>query len=96
MNLPLNVIAGLSAGFLRELAKDREAIWSFSPLFDLSIYRWIRRTIAKSFIDWQTSFFFMILGLQFLRLETAGFFRTTPRRSIPTTGWCAAPSTSPP
>jgi two-component system LytT family sensor kinase len=62
-------VAGLSAGFLRELAKDREAIWSFSPLFDLSIYRWIRRTIAKSFIDWQTSFFLMILGLQFLRLH---------------------------
>jgi len=70
MNLPLNVAAGLSAGFLRELAKDREAIWSFSPLFDLSIYRWIRRSIAKAFIDWQTSFFFMILGLQFVRLET--------------------------
>jgi two-component system LytT family sensor kinase len=59
---------------LRELAKDREVIWSFSPLFDLSIYRWIRRTIAKSFIDWQTSFFFMILGLQFLRLQTREVF----------------------
>jgi len=74
MNLPLNVIAGLSAGFLRELAKDREVIWSFSPLFDLSLYRWLRRSIAKSFIDWQTSFFFVILGLQFLRLETRRFF----------------------
>jgi two-component system LytT family sensor kinase len=74
MNLPLNVIAGLSAGFLRGLAKDREAIWSFSPIFDLSIYRWIRRTIAKSFIDWQTSFFFMILVLELLRFETQAFF----------------------
>jgi two-component system LytT family sensor kinase len=74
LNLPLNVVAGLSAGFLRELAKDREAIWSFSPLFDLSIYRWIRRTIAKAFIDWQTSFFLVILALQFLRLETKEFF----------------------
>jgi two-component system LytT family sensor kinase len=74
MNLPLNVIAGLSAGFLRGLAKDREAIWSFSPLFDLSVYRWFRRTIAKSFIDWQTSFFFVILGLEFLRLETHKIF----------------------
>ena len=73
-NLPLNVGAGLLAGFLRKLAADREAIWSFSPLFDLSIYRWIRRTIAKSFIDWQTSFFFMLLGLQFLRHETKEFF----------------------
>jgi two-component system, LytTR family, sensor kinase len=75
-NLPLNVGAGLLAGFLRKLAQDREAIWSFSPLFDLSIYRWIRRTIAKSFIDWQTSFFFMLLGLQFLRHETKEFFPT--------------------
>ncbi len=74
MNLPLNVVAGLSAGFLRELATDREAIWSFSPLFDLSIYRWFRRTIAKSFIDWQTSFFCMILGLEFLRLQTKALF----------------------
>ena len=65
-NLPLNVLAGLSAGWMRHLATDREAIWSFSPLFDLSIYRWVRRTIAKSFIDWQTSFFVLILGLEFL------------------------------
>ncbi|HYE26463.1 MAG TPA: histidine kinase [Clostridia bacterium] len=75
-NLPLNVGAGLVAGFLRELAKDREAIWSFSPLFDLSIYRWIRRTIAKSFIDWQTTFFFTMLGLQFLRLQMLDLFPT--------------------
>jgi two-component system LytT family sensor kinase len=40
----------------------------------LSIYRWIRRSIAKSFIDWQTSFFFVILALQFLRLETKEWF----------------------
>ena len=73
-NLPLNILAGLTAGFLRNLAQDREAIWSFSPLFDLSIYRWIRRTIAKSFIDWQTSFFVMVLGLEFLRHETKEFF----------------------
>jgi two-component system LytT family sensor kinase len=74
MNLPLNVIAGLSAGFLRDLTKDREVIWSFSPFLDLSIYRWMRRTIAKSFIDWQSSFFCVILGLEFLRLETRELF----------------------
>jgi len=73
-NLPLNVGAGLAAGFLRKLAQDREAIWSFSPLFDLSIYRWIRRTIAKSFIDWQTSFFVILLGLQFARHEMKEVF----------------------
>ena len=59
------------------LRRDREAIWSFSPLFDLSIYHWIRRSIRKSFIDWQTSFFFLILGLEFVRIQ---LHRAFPRR----------------
>ena len=77
LTLPMNVLAGLLAGLLRHIAGDREAIWSFSPLFDLSIYHWIRRSIRKSFIDWQTSFFFLILGLEFLRIH---LYRAFPRR----------------
>jgi two-component system, LytTR family, sensor kinase len=77
LTLPMNVVAGLLAGLLRHIAGDREAIWSFSPLFDLSIYHWIRRSIRKSFIDWQTSFFFLILGLEFVRIH---LYRTLPRR----------------
>jgi two-component system, LytTR family, sensor kinase len=77
LTLPMNVVAGLLAGLLRHLAGDREAIWSFSPLFDLSIYHWIRRSIRKSFIDWQTSFFFLILGLEFVRIQ---LHRAFPRR----------------
>jgi two-component system LytT family sensor kinase len=38
-------------------------------LFDLSIYHWIRRSIRKSFIDWQTSFFFLILALEFVHIQ---------------------------
>jgi two-component system LytT family sensor kinase len=71
-NIPVNIVAGLVAGVLRNLAKDREAIWSFSPLFDLSVYRWVRRTIAKSFIDWQTTFFFTLLSLEFFKQEIEG------------------------
>jgi len=77
LTLPMNVLAGLLAGLLRHIAGDREAIWSFSPLFDLSIYHWIRRSIRKSFIDWQTSFFFLILGLEFVRIQ---LYRAFPRR----------------
>jgi len=73
-NLPINVLAGLLAGWMRRVATDKEAIWSFSPLFDLSIYRWIRRTIAKSFIDWQTSFFVLILSLEFLLQQAKQMF----------------------
>src|SRR5579862_145759 len=43
LSLPLNVLAGVLAGLLRHLSSEREAIWSFSPLFDLSIYHWVRR-----------------------------------------------------
>ena len=75
--LPVYVLAGALAGLLRHLAPEREAIWSFSPLFDLSIYHWIRRSIGKSFIDWQTSFFFVILFLEFLRIHLHRMF---PRR----------------
>jgi len=77
LTLPMNVFAGLLAGVLRHVASDREAIWSFSPLFDLSIYHWIRRSIRKSFIDWQTSFFFLILALEFVRIQ---LHRAFPRR----------------
>jgi two-component system, LytTR family, sensor kinase len=77
LTLPMNIVAGLLAGLLRHVAGDREAIWSFSPLFDLSIYHWIRRSIRKSFIDWQTSFFFLILGLEFVRIQ---LHRAFPRR----------------
>ncbi len=77
LTLPMYVLAGALAGVLRHLGPDREAIWSFSPLFDLSIYHWIRRSIRKSFIDWQTSFFFLILGLEFIRIQ---LHRAFPRR----------------
>jgi two-component system LytT family sensor kinase len=75
--LPLNVLAGVLAGLLRHLAPDREAIWSFSPLFDLSIYHWIRRSIRRSLIDWQTSFFVLILVLEFVHIQLHRLF---PRR----------------
>ena len=75
--LPVNVLAGVLAGLLRHIASDREAIWSFSPLFDLNIYHWIRRSIRKSLIDWQTSFFFLILFLEFIRIQA---HRAFPRR----------------
>ena len=77
LSLPLNVLAGVLAGLLRHLSSEREAIWSFSPLFDLSIYHWVRRTIRRSFIDWQTSFFVLIIALEFVRIQ---LHRIWPRR----------------
>ncbi|HZD31070.1 MAG TPA: histidine kinase, partial [Candidatus Angelobacter sp.] len=72
--LPMNLLAGFLAGLLRHLASEREAVWSFSPLFDLSIYHWARRSIRKSLIDWQTSFFLLILALEFMRIQLHRMF----------------------
>lgn len=77
LTLPFNVLVGITAGLLRHIAREREVIWSFSPLFDLSIYRWIRRSIEKTLIDWQTSFFVVILGLTLARMQ---LHRLLPKR----------------
>src|SRR5438093_699733 len=67
--LPFNLAVGLIAGVLRDVATDREEIWSFSPFIDLSIYRWIRKMLRHPQIDWQTSFFWVIVLLQMARVE---------------------------
>jgi len=69
LNLPFCVFAGVVAGKMRDLTKDREDIWSFSPGIDLSIYRWIRRNLPRPKVDWQIALFFLILALRFLKLE---------------------------
>jgi len=66
--LPLNVGAGLAAGWLRTLARDHEDVWSFSPFIDLSIYRWFRRNVRRPRMEWQTTFFALILGLQYVHV----------------------------
>src|SRR5712691_5316610 len=72
--LPFNVLCGFVAGQLRNFAPNREDIWSFSPGVDLSIYRWIRRNLPKPHpFEWQTMFFFTIVGLRFVQTELSRF-----------------------
>ncbi|HMK29109.1 MAG TPA: histidine kinase, partial [Terriglobales bacterium] len=77
--LPFEVFCGLAAGQLRDLADDKESVWSFSPFIDLSIYRWIRRNLPKPRFDWQITFFAIIVGLRFLQSE---LFRVSPGASF--------------
>ena len=66
--LPFNVTAAFVAGVLRS-ATTQEEIWSFSPFFDLSIYRWARKVLRHPQIDWQMSFTLVILAFQFARIQ---------------------------
>lgn len=75
LNLPFCVLAGFVGGILRNFAApDYEVVWTFSPFFDLSIYRWIRKALKQVRLDWQISFFGVILALTFLRIELGRMF----------------------
>jgi two-component system, LytTR family, sensor kinase len=72
--LPFNVLCGFVAGQLRDLAPDKEDIWSFSPFIDLSIYRWIRRNLPRPrLFDWQIMFFLTIVALRLVHTELSHF-----------------------
>jgi two-component system LytT family sensor kinase len=44
--LPFNLVTALIFGAYGQLA-GKEAVWSFSPFIDLSIYRWFRRNLKR-------------------------------------------------
>lgn len=67
--LPFSLAVALIAGVLRDFAADKEEVWSFSPFFELNIYRWFKKMIRHPQIDWQISFFMVIVLLKFAEIE---------------------------
>ncbi len=65
LSLPVNVAVGVLFGTFRRFA-DAEAIWSFSPLIDLSIYRWVRRTLRRPNLDRQIALLVLLTAAQLL------------------------------
>jgi two-component system LytT family sensor kinase len=61
--LPFNVALGLAAGLLGRFVETEE-IWSFTPLVDLSIYRWVRRNLHQPRMDRQILLLFLIGGFE--------------------------------
>ena len=76
LSLPVNLIVGLVAGIFGSVV-DEEDVWSFSPLIDLSIYRWVRRNLRRPHLDRQILLLLLISGMQFLTSELS---RVRPRR----------------
>ena len=66
LTLPFNVALGMVAGFLGRFVQIEE-IWSFSPLVDLSLYRWIRRNLRQPRIDRQILMLFLIVAMEICR-----------------------------
>ncbi len=74
--LPFNAALGLAAGTLGRFVETEE-IWSFSPLIDLSLYRWVRRNLRQPRVDRQILMLFLIAAMEILREWVA---RLDPKR----------------
>ncbi|HEX9200044.1 MAG TPA: histidine kinase [Acidobacteriaceae bacterium] len=60
VNLAVAAIASACGRFV-----DREDVWSFSPMIDLSLYRWVTRNLHKPQLDRQILLLVLIAVMQF-------------------------------
>ena len=74
--LPVNVGVGVLFGAFRRFA-DEEMIWSFSPLIDLSLYRWVTRTLRRPNLDRQIA---LLVLLTLTQLAASLLARWEPGR----------------
>ncbi len=72
VNLTVAAIAGTVGRFI-----DREEVWSFSPMIDLSLYRWVTRNLRKPQFDRQIMLLVLITTMQF---ATSMLSRAYPAR----------------
>lgn len=74
--LPVNLAVAAVAGAFGRVT-DAEDVWSFSPLIDLSIYRWVTRNLKRPHLDRQILLLILITAMQFATSELGRLF---PRR----------------
>ncbi len=67
LTMPLLAAVGILGGLLRDCAPDSEEIWRFSPLFDLSLYRFFQRGHDHRRTAFQMFFLLAVLLAEFLR-----------------------------
>lgn len=78
LSLPANVGVAVLFGTFRRFV-DPEDIWSFSPLVDLSVYRWIRRVLRRPNLDRQITLLLLLMATQLVasllaRVEPGRYF----------------------
>ncbi len=72
VNLSVAAIIGIYGRFT-----DREDVWSFSPMIDLSLYRWVTRNLRRPHFDRQIMLLVLITAMQF---AVSMISRFNPRR----------------
>ena len=84
--LPVNVGVACLFGAFRRFASD-EDIWSFSPLIDLSVYRWVRRNLRRPSLDRQVALLVLLMATQLAasllaRMQPHRYFELSSTRSL--------------
>ena len=72
----VNLAVGAISGAFGKFA-EREDVWSFSPMIDLSVYRWITRNLRRPHLDRQILLLVLITTMQF---GTSMLSRQYPRQ----------------
>ena len=75
-SLTVNLAVAAIAGSYSRFATEQD-VWSFSPLVDLSIYRWVTRNLKRPGFDRQILLLMLITVMQFATSELS---RRYPRR----------------
>jgi two-component system LytT family sensor kinase len=73
LTLPFNVMVAGVFGLYREFVSE-EDVWGFSPFVDLSLYRWVRRTVRSPRIDRQILLLLLIVVMQMVRTWLAHLY----------------------
>lgn len=63
--LPVELAVGAVAGVYGRITRN-EDIWSFSPMIDLSLYRWVTRNLRRPQLDRQIILLVLITAMQFV------------------------------
>ncbi len=71
--LPVNLAIAAAAGAFGRVA-DREDVWSFSPMIDLSLYRWVTRNLRHPRLDRQIILLLLITATQFATSMMSHFY----------------------
>ena len=71
--LPVNLTVAAVAGAYGRFV-DPEDVWSFSPMIDLSIYRWVTRNLRRPHLDKQVLLLVLIAGMQLCASTLSRFY----------------------
>ena len=72
--LPLLLAAGALGGFARHITPSKDDVWTFSPFFDLNLYRWFRQRFGYPRADWQMFFFLLLIVAEAGRMHLGRAF----------------------